>query len=234
MSAFSASLLTVGSSHAKLHLPASVTLSRPLSTSFTLFPPPTTSVVLKASRLHVTDGGQAVTEAGSSSAAIVVQNDGALDSTVFEIRARNRIGLLQVITRVFGVLGLRIDRAVVEFEGEFFVKRFFVTDSRGGKIENEEHLERIRKALMDAVEGGDDGAAVPAVAASGRGVAVRKAGFGLGLGERKGKAERMFGLMDGFLKNDPISLQKDILDHVEYTVARSRFNFDDFEAYQVM
>lgn len=55
----------------------------------------------------------------------------------------------------------------------------------------------------------------------------------LDFGEKKAKAERMFGLMDGFLKNDPISLQKDILDHVEYTVARSRFSFDDFEAYQV-
>lgn len=56
----------------------------------------------------------------------------------------------------------------------------------------------------------------------------------IGEGERRAKAERMFGLMDGFLKNDPISLQKDILDHVEYTVARSRFNFDDFEAYQAL
>ncbi|KAG7019601.1 Glycogen phosphorylase 1 [Cucurbita argyrosperma subsp. argyrosperma] len=44
----------------------------------------------------------------------------------------------------------------------------------------------------------------------------------------------MFELMDGFLKNDPVSLQKDILDHVEYTVARSRFSFDDFEAYQAL
>nr|GMD89483.1 glycogen phosphorylase 1-like [Ipomoea batatas] len=233
MSAFSASLLTVGSPNAKRHLPSAVALSRPLSASFALFPPPTTSVALKASRLHASDGGNVVTESGSS-AAIAVQNDDALDSTVFEIRARNRIGLLQVITRVFGVLGLKIDRAVVEFEGEFFVKRFFVTDSHGGKIEDDEHLDRIRKALMDAVEGGDDGAAAPAVAASGRGVVVRKAGLGLELGERKGKAERMFGLMDGFLKNDPISLQKDILDHVEYTVARSRFNFDDFEAYQAL
>nr|GMC84870.1 glycogen phosphorylase 1-like [Ipomoea batatas] len=99
---------------------------RPLSASFTLFPPPTTSVDLKASRLHVSNGGQAVREPGSS-AAIAVQNDDALDSIVFEIRARNRIGLLKVITRVFGVLGLKIDRAVVEFQGKFFVKRFFVT-----------------------------------------------------------------------------------------------------------
>lgn len=62
---------------------------------------------------------------------------------------------------------------------------------------------------------------------------VRRPGLGLGSGERGAMAERMLGLMDGFLKNDPISLQKDILYHVEYTVARSRFSFDDFEAYQV-
>nr|XP_016470021.1 PREDICTED: uncharacterized protein LOC107792326 [Nicotiana tabacum] len=67
---------------------------------------------------------------------------------------------------------------------------------------------------------------------SGRGVVVRKAG--LNLGGRKAEAEKMFGLMDEFLKNDAVSLQKDILDHVEFTVARSRFNFDDFEAYQIM
>lgn len=64
---------------------------------------------------------------------------------------------------------------------------------------------------------------------------VKKSVPGLeSLGERRTKAEKMFGLMDGFSKNDPISLQKDILDHVEYTVARSRFSFDDFEAFQVI
>lgn len=69
-----------------------------------------------------------------------------------------------------------------------------------------------------------------------RGVMVRRPGSGLGmsLGSDSAKAERMFRLMDGFLKNDSISLQQDILRHVEYTVARSRFNFDDFEAYQVI
>lgn len=67
-----------------------------------------------------------------------------------------------------------------------------------------------------------------------RGIVVRKAGLVADSGERRAKSERMFHLMDGFLKNDPFSLQKDILHHVEYTVARSRFSFDDFEAYQVM
>lgn len=62
---------------------------------------------------------------------------------------------------------------------------------------------------------------------------MRRPGLAEAIGERRAKAERMFSLMDGFLKNDPLTLQKDILNHVEYTVARSRFSFDDFEAYQV-
>ncbi|KAK9268074.1 hypothetical protein L1049_010513 [Liquidambar formosana] len=154
------------------------------------------------------------------------------DSTAFLIRARNRIGLLQLTTRVFKALGLRIDKATLEFEGDFFVKRFFVTDSHGRKIEDRENLERIEKALREAIDGGDG--IVSAVDTT-RGIVVRRAGLGAEYsGERKAKAERILGLMDGFLKNDPVSLQKDILEHVEYTVARSRFSFDDFEAYQAL
>lgn len=145
------------------------------------------------------------------------------------IKAEKRIGLLQVITRVFKVLGLVIEKAEVDFEGDFFVKKFYVTTSNGEKIEESDNLERIEKALMEAIDDCNVDYGVEAV--SKRGVMRRVELVGDGLG--KAKAERMFGLMDGFLKNDPVSLQKSILDHVEYTVARSRFNFDDFEAYQV-
>lgn len=126
------------------------------------------------------------------------------------IKARNKIGLLQVISRVFKVLGLKIEKATVEIEGEFFVKSFSVTDSEGKKIESNEDLEAIRKALMDAIDtdGSSDRGGVGLV--SGRGVVVRKAGLGMEFGDRKPKAEKMFTLMDVFLKNDSISLQKDI------------------------
>lgn len=87
---------------------------------------------------------------------------------------------------------------------------------------------------MEAIEPGDASSGAE-VGLGGRGLVVRKAGLGFeSLGDHRAKAEKMFGLMDGFLKNDPVSLQKDIVYHVEYTVARSRFSFDDFEAYQVM
>lgn len=168
-------------------------------------------------------------ESTPSTSTITVDNSDSGESTAFVIRARNRIGLLQVITRVFKVLGLSIDRATVEFEGDLFVKTFFVTDSLGNKIEDSENLEKIKRALEEAIGGGEDGTVSVAKSTANRGIVVRRAGFG----EPKAKAERMFSLMDGFLKNDPLSLQKDILNHVEYTVARSRFSFDDYEAYQV-
>ncbi|XP_075106371.1 uncharacterized protein LOC107783249 [Nicotiana tabacum] len=227
MAAISVPLLTLRSPQTNRPFPSFFNLNRPFSTSL--------SSNCSFNHLTVSNSStfsnQAITETTTSDySTINVQNDDALDTTLFVIRAKNRIGLLQIITRVFKVLGLTIQKAIVEFEGEFFVKKFFVSDSNGKKIEKTEHLEKIQKALMEAI---DTGRVSPSVAVvSGRGVVVRKAG--LNLGERKAKAEKMFGLMDGFLKNDAVSLQKDILDHVEFTVARSRFNFDDFEAYQAL
>ncbi|XP_038998686.1 glycogen phosphorylase 1-like [Hibiscus syriacus] len=152
------------------------------------------------------------------------------NSTAFVIRTRNRLGLLQTIMRVFNVLGILIDKATVDCEGGYFIKKLFVTDSRGNKIDDQKSLERIKKALVEAIDGDDDAAV--SVSPAARGIMVRKPR--LEFGEEKIKAERMFGLMDVFLKNDPLSLQKDILDHVEFTVAKSRFNFDDFEAYHAL
>ncbi|KAM9997828.1 hypothetical protein ACTFIY_007470 [Dictyostelium cf. discoideum] len=48
----------------------------------------------------------------------------------------------------------------------------------------------------------------------------------------KKKGSKLFALKTDFLKNDEDSIQKDILDHVEYTLARTKYNFDSFSAYQ--
>jgi starch phosphorylase len=37
---------------------------------------------------------------------------------------------------------------------------------------------------------------------------------------------------DTYRKNDVLSVQESIVTHVEYTLARTRYQFDDFEAYQ--
>ncbi|KAK9859846.1 hypothetical protein WJX84_005863 [Apatococcus fuscideae] len=42
----------------------------------------------------------------------------------------------------------------------------------------------------------------------------------------------LYGLMDTFKKSDVLSIQQSIVNHVEYTIARSRYKFDDQEAYQ--
>ncbi|PNX64001.1 glycogen phosphorylase 1-like protein, partial [Trifolium pratense] len=199
----------------------------PFSIHFTK--PPRNNNRLRASTSSSTNESTPST----STSAITVVNTDSDNSTAFVIQARNKIGLLQVITRVFKVLGLTIDKATVEFEGDYFIKKFFVTDSHGNKIQDDENLERIKRALNEAIGGdGGDGKVSVAKSTGNRGIVVRRAGLVEGFGERKAKAERMFSLMDGFLKNDPFSLQKDILHHVEYTMARSRFSFDDYEAYQ--
>ena len=36
---------------------------------------------------------------------------------------------------------------------------------------------------------------------------------------------------DTYIKNDILSIEESIVNHVEYTMARSRYKFDDQEAY---
>lgn len=38
--------------------------------------------------------------------------------------------------------------------------------------------------------------------------------------------------MSTYMKGDKASIQRQIVNHVEYTLARTRFNFDNFGAYQ--
>ena len=52
-----------------------------------------------------------------------------------------------------------------------------------------------------------------------------------------GKAEttgqqKIWEMMESYIGSDQRSIQRSIVNHVEYTLARTRFNFDDFGAYQ--
>jgi starch phosphorylase len=42
----------------------------------------------------------------------------------------------------------------------------------------------------------------------------------------------LFPAADTYRKNDVLSIQESIVNHVEYTLARTRHQFDDFECYQ--
>jgi len=44
--------------------------------------------------------------------------------------------------------------------------------------------------------------------------------------------EKIWALMSSYIGSDQKSIQRSIINHVEYTLARTRFNFDNFGAYQ--
>jgi len=52
-------------------------------------------------------------------------------------------------------------------------------------------------------------------------------------GQTTGKSEeKMWELMKSYMGSDRKAIQRQIVNHVEYTLARTRFNFDNFGAYQ--
>jgi hypothetical protein len=46
------------------------------------------------------------------------------------------------------------------------------------------------------------------------------------------KNEKIWELMSSYIGSDKKSIQRSIVNHVEYTLARTRFNFDNFGAFQ--
>lgn len=50
--------------------------------------------------------------------------------------------------------------------------------------------------------------------------------------EAKVGQEKLWELMNSYQGSDKRSIQRSIVNHVEFTLARTRFNFDDFGAYQ--
>jgi len=50
--------------------------------------------------------------------------------------------------------------------------------------------------------------------------------------DKKKGTEKMWELMSSYMGTDRQSIQRQIVNHVEYTLARTRFNFDNFGAYQ--
>jgi hypothetical protein len=41
------------------------------------------------------------------------------------------------------------------------------------------------------------------------------------------KSDKLWSLMDTYIPRDPLTIQKSIMNHVEYTLARTRLNLDD-------
>jgi [protein-PII] uridylyltransferase len=84
---------------------------------------------------------------------VTVANDASSTSTVVEVRAPDRIGTLYRITRVLADLGLDIRSAKVATVGHEVVDAFYVVDSEGAKITDEDRVATIEGALRVVLSG---------------------------------------------------------------------------------
>ena len=150
--------------------------------------------------------------------------------TVISIKATNRPGILQAMTTTLTDLGLNVEKAVVDMEDDLVFDKFYVSDSNGEKVQDPDDVANIQSCLVTML----NNHFLKASGLSGRPMAAQ-AGIdspGGELTERRQK-DLLYSLMDSYTKNDVLSVQASIVNHVEYTIARSRYRFDDFEAYQV-
>jgi [protein-PII] uridylyltransferase len=72
--------------------------------------------------------------------------------TIVTVFSYNRLGLLYAITRALFELELSVRIAKISTSLDQIVDVFYVTDRFGNKVEDEQHLLRIRSTLEDAIE----------------------------------------------------------------------------------
>ncbi|MEM6547027.1 MAG: [protein-PII] uridylyltransferase [Pseudomonadota bacterium] len=84
---------------------------------------------------------------------ILFDNEGSELCTVIEVNARDRLGLLHVLTRTLTELNLNITSAIIATYGEHAVDVFYVKDLFGLKIRNLKKQQQIARHLREAIEG---------------------------------------------------------------------------------
>lgn len=151
--------------------------------------------------------------------------------TIIKLTAPGKPGLLQVAITALKDLGLGVSKATIDYENGVLREKFWVQGPMGAKIQDPKDIRNVQRVLSNAV---NEPAFVPDKVAKrpppkvfSKQELMQEESI-----EFRRRTDLLFGLMDQYLRNDVFSIQKSIVDHVEYTVARSRFRFDDFEAYQ--
>ena len=88
---------------------------------------------------------------------VIIDNQASATYTVIEINGRDRPGFLYSVTRSLYSLSLQISSSKISTYGERAVDVFYVKDGFGMKVTHEDRLEKIRKALLEAIDEVDDG-----------------------------------------------------------------------------
>jgi hypothetical protein len=188
------------------------------------------SVIICGS-LEVNSGKTEAPKPNSKSTNVTVDSHSDDSSSIIHVESPNKPGTFQIVTSSLTELGLRIVEALVDSAHSkgFVSLKFYVTDSAGQKIAEPKDARNIETVVLTALNNSS-----PAKPVKLPGIPSTSYTDGdLSDSELRSKLQLLYRLMDTYLQNDVFSLQKSIMDHVEYTIARSRFNFDDFEAYMV-
>jgi [protein-PII] uridylyltransferase len=77
-----------------------------------------------------------------------VDNTASGTSTIVEVRAPDRLGVLYRITRAFADLDLDIRTAKVDTLGHEVVDSFYVRTSGGSKVEDRDHIRELERAIL--------------------------------------------------------------------------------------
>ncbi|HVF74855.1 MAG TPA: [protein-PII] uridylyltransferase [Acidimicrobiales bacterium] len=82
---------------------------------------------------------------------VLIDNDATSAATVVEVRAPDDVGVLYRITRALADADLDVRRAKVSTLGHEVVDAFYVVDREGRKVEDQEHLAEVERAILDAL-----------------------------------------------------------------------------------
>ncbi len=106
-----------------------------------------------ADRARQYAGRPAVLAATPPRTQVTVHSEASDTATVVEVRAPDRIGTLYRITRVLAELGLDIRSAKVATVGHEVVDAFYVVDSEGAKVTDDDRVATIEGALRVVLSG---------------------------------------------------------------------------------
>jgi [protein-PII] uridylyltransferase len=104
-----------------------------------------------ADRAHTYRRRKRVQAAPAGPPSVTFHDDESHTSTVIEVRAPNRIGVLHRITKAMAEVGLDIRHATVQTLGEDVVDTFYVQGRNGRRVEDAFHRSEIERAVLHAV-----------------------------------------------------------------------------------
>ena len=83
---------------------------------------------------------------------IRIDNHGSSSSTIVEVHAPDRVGLLYGVTTALAELDLDIHLAKVATQGDEVVDTFYVRTASGAKVVERDHLRELERAVLHGVE----------------------------------------------------------------------------------